>query len=59
MAQTYRPIEIIIVDDGSTDSTPGVAAAMQSMDPHEIRVLRIANGGPAVAREAGRQGARG
>lgn len=58
IAQTYRPIEIVIVDDGSTDDTPTAIAALTSAHP-EIRALRIANGGPGVAREAGRQLAQG
>jgi len=57
-AQTYRPIEIVIVDDGSTDDTPGVADELARAH-REIRVLHQANNGPGAAREAARQIARG
>ncbi len=59
LAQTYRPIEIILVDDGSTDETPAVLDAMAREHPEEIRVLHKVNEGPGLAREAGRQIARG
>src|SRR5262245_8057707 len=59
LAQIYRPIEIIIVDDGSTDATPETAQAFAAAHPAEIHWLRITNGGPGAAREAGRQMARG
>ena len=58
-AQTYRPIEIILVDDGSTDETPGVLDQMALDHPDTIRVLHKENGGPGLAREAGRLVARG
>ncbi|HET7434385.1 MAG TPA: glycosyltransferase family 2 protein [Thermoanaerobaculia bacterium] len=47
-AQTYRPIEIIVVDDGSTERWDVDAT-----------VIRIENSGPGAAREAGRQRANG
>jgi len=59
LAQSYRPIEIIIVDDGSTDATGAEADQMASDHPDEISVVHIDNGGAGLAREAGRLVARG
>ena len=59
IAQTYRPIEILIVDDGSTDDTSSVADDLAIRNPGEIRVIHQSNTGPGLARETGRQGANG
>jgi len=59
LAQNYRPIEIIIVDDGSSDDTYAVAQALAAEHPDFIRVATQANTGPGVARERGRQMAQG
>ena len=58
LAQTHRPIEILIVDDGSTDDTSTVAAQLAQAHP-EVRVLTQPNAGPGAAREAARRVAKG
>lgn len=58
LAQTYRPIEIIIVDDGSTDDTPVISEQLQKKHD-EIQLIVQQNSGPGMAREAGRRIARG
>jgi len=59
LKQTYRPIEIIISDDGSTDATPKTIRELVEQYPDEIRSVRNKNQGAGQAREAGRLLARG
>jgi glycosyltransferase involved in cell wall biosynthesis len=51
LAQTYDAFEILIVDDGSTDATPAIAARF-ARDPR-VRLIRQTNRGLAGARNTG------
>lgn len=51
--QTYRCVEIIIVNDGSTDHTGAVADDLRRDAVLPIRVLHQSNSGPGVARQKG------
>lgn len=58
LEQTYRPIEIILVNDGSSDDTPQVLDDL-AQQYSEIKVLHQNNGGAGLARETGRLAAQG
>jgi glycosyltransferase involved in cell wall biosynthesis len=55
LAQTYQPLEVIVVDDGSADETPQVVGPYAG----KVTYMRKERGGPASARNAGIRAARG
>ena len=52
LASSYRPLEILIINDGSTDNSLALAQELESQHP-EVRVLDQANAGVTKARNAG------
>ncbi len=57
-SQSLENIEILVVDDGSTDGTAAIAETFSSRDPR-VRLIRRENGGVGAARNTGIREARG
>ena len=57
--QTFQDLEIIVIDDGSKDSSGEIAKRYQQLHPQKVRYLYQENAGLAVARNVGLRSAYG
>ncbi|MEC2060911.1 glycosyltransferase family 2 protein [Bacillus stercoris] len=46
-------IELILIDDGSVDSSPQICESFKKIYPNNIKFLKIENSGPSAARNCG------
>lgn len=57
LAQTYDHLELIVVDDGSTDESPAIVerwvAREAAAERNRVRLVRQTNAGPSAARNRG------
>ena len=57
-SQTYRNLEILLINDGSTDDSPKVCRELADADSR-VRVIDRENGGVSAARNSGLEAASG
>ena len=57
--QSLDDYELLLIDDGSTDSSPQILAEYQVRYPEKIRILTVENGGQGRARNIGIEAAQG
>lgn len=57
LSQSVRDIELIVVDDGSSDSTPDLVRELSGVDSR-VRLVSQLNAGPSAARNRGTRAAR-
>lgn len=50
LGQPYNNIELIVVDDGSTDNS---VSKLEGLTDHRLKILKKSNGGPSSARNLG------
>ncbi|KAB7790326.1 glycosyltransferase family 2 protein [Bifidobacterium leontopitheci] len=58
LAQSHRNLEVILVDDGATDSSPAICDEYAAADPR-VTVIHQTNGGISKAQNAGLDAAHG
>ena len=58
LGQTYRDLQVILVDDGSTDGSSRLCAEFAERDPR-VECIRISNSGVSAARNRGLEAAKG
>ena len=59
LAQTHADLDVLLVDDGSTDGTPQLIADLHQRHPGRFRSMRQENRGAAAARNAGLRATQG
>jgi glycosyltransferase involved in cell wall biosynthesis len=51
LAQTFRDLELIVIDDGSSDGSAAILAGLVAQDPRMQLILRANKGAPATINE--------
>ena len=59
LAQTLQSVEVVVVDDGSSDASGAIADRYAAAHPDRVRVVHQANAGLPLARNAAMSVARG